>query len=258
MEDYLGKEKNNKEKNFQNANSLSNYKTYAKVFLYFGLALLITAVVSIGMATLFFNLLINDPETFATTAIITMVVSIIALFVLSFVINRFAYKTGSSLLIPYILYSVAMGALLSGIAFYVDSPYTLGLVFLFTAVVFILMALLGLIIKDKIGTLFTMLLGLVIGVGLMCLLNLVILPFALAGSEASYEAYKTFYWVGEILFLFIFMIYVAIDMYRLKKTVESGSVISTNLALYFATSLYTDFINLFLRILYIVMALKDK
>ena len=85
------------------------------------------------------------------------------------------------------------------------------------------------------------------------MVKIFLLPCLYFGNESTNKYFVTFYWIVEAVFILILMIYVIIDINRLKKVINSGIVIHTNLALYFATSLYTDFIYLFIRILYIVL-----
>ena len=59
-----------------------------------------------------------------------------------------------------------------------------------------------------------------------------------------------------VLAVFILII-VAVDGYNIKKISQQGAV-SNNLALYMAFSMYTDFISIFIRILYLLLVLKNK
>ena len=227
--------------------------SYAKVFLFFGLALLITAAVTIGVSSLLYYLVRFNPDTYYTASIVLMCVGGIGIFVLPFIINIKAFKEGHSLVVPFVLYSICMGLLLSGVVFAIDNPYVIGIAFLITALMFLFLAGVGFFIGDKIGIFWTILIGLMFAYFIMAMVNLFLLPFLFFGSESTYTYFSTFYWIVEAVFILILMIYVIIDINRLKKVINSGIVIHTNLALYFATSLYTDFIYLFIRILYIVL-----
>ena len=77
-------------------------------------------------------------------------------------------------------------------------------------------------------------------------------------NEAAWQSVSTIYWISEFLFLAIFCLYIAIDMNRLKKYAENSLTIETNLALFFAMNLYTDFINLFVRLLYIFALARNN
>lgn len=235
----------------------SNYKTYVKVFLYFALGLIITGVVAICFSLLLQNLYTNG-YAFEATYITVTIVSVIAMIISALFIGIKAFSKGSKLIIPYIIYSVSMGCLLSGLAIFIDSPYTFGIIFLITAAVFAAMALLGALIGEKVNVLFVALGGFLVGIGLLCLCNFLLFPWLLAGSAFAFDAYSTIYWVIELAFLIVMMLYVAIDINRLKRVAGSKVTIETNLALYFAFALYTDFINIFVRILYIFLASKNR
>lgn len=238
--------------------SLSSSKTFAKVFLYFGLALLITGVVSILTATLLFNLMLNDSNAYFITSTTLTIVGVISMVICSLLIGVFAYKEGNKVLIPYIIYSISIGILLSGLAFFVSNPYIFGIVFLVTASIFMIMALIGYFIGNKVGIIFQIVIGLSIGVIIFSLLNLFLFPWLFTGNVAAFNSYSLIYWIGEFLFLFIFMFYVVIDINRLKSVARSGKVISTNLALFFAASLYTNFVNLFIRLFYLIAIFSNR
>lgn len=237
--------------------SFQGTKTYLKVFLYFGLALLVTAIVDMGLSMILYYTLINNPDTFYTLSIVAFTVGSIGIVIIPFILNLNMFRN-RSIMVPFIIYSVMMGILLTGVTFFVDSPYTIGVIFLITAATFLLMGLVGVLIGEKVKFFRVVLIGLTMGVGLLCLVNLFLFPFILSGTMLDYNVYSGIYWGIEIAYLLIFMIYTILDINRLKHAVNSGKIVNTNLALYFALSLYTDFINLFLRILYIFLNMKEK
>ena len=225
------------------AQTITNSKVFSKTFLYFGLALLITGVVSI-LGGMLFNY-INNP----TLYIVMTTVSSIGIFALSLTISFKGFQMGNGLIVPYILYSVFMGLLLSGCSTWVGSPYIFGLVVCITSAIFMLMCGIGYLIGDKIGILGTLLIGATIGAGILGLVSFFAFPFMFTGSM---EAFIPMFWIGEFLFLGIFMLYIAFDMYALKQVADSNALISTNVCIFFALRLYSDFISLLVRILRIV------
>ena len=79
------------------------------------------------------------------------------------------------------------------------------------------------------------------------------MPLVFTGSQTILSTYGALIWGLEFLFLIVIILYIAIDMNRLKRVaLNNGNMIQTNLALYFALNLFTDFVNLFIRILRIV------
>ena len=92
-----------------------------------------------------------------------------------------------------------------------------------------------------------------------------------AKSELKTEVADSYlnwiWWVLEpfclmLVYTFIFgiiFVITAIDINRVKKIAEMGGFSSdTNLAIYCAYTLYVDFINIFLRVLYYVMVSKSR
>lgn len=239
-----------------NAKPVVNSKVYIKVFAYFGLALLVTAVTAFIVSSILFNLM-GNANTFYWTYLGITIGSAIAMIVLSLIMSFNYFKAGSKLIIPYILYSISVGCLISGCAFWVDSAYSLGMVFLATALIFFIMCGIGALLGDKIKFVYMILSMFLIGALLLSLVNLFIMPFLFV-NEAAWQSVSTIYWISEFLFLAIFCLYIAIDMNRLKKYAENSLTIETNLALFFAMSLYTDFINLFVRLLYIFALTRNN
>ena len=80
-------------------------KTYVKVFLYFGLALLITTAVTFGASSVIYNLAINNPEIGIMAYYIFLGVGIVGLFICSLIVSFFCNKKGRGLIVPYVLLS---------------------------------------------------------------------------------------------------------------------------------------------------------
>ena len=241
-------------------NSVSKEKkslnlTYFKVFGFFGLALLITAVTAFVVSSILYNVLLNDVETYALASMIISITSAFLVVILSFGVNLAVFKKGHTMTVLFVAYSIVMGCLLSGLAFYVSSPYTLAFIFLATALVFLIMCGVGALLGNKVKLVYMILGVLLIGSIFIVILNLCIMPFLFV-NESLWSTYSIFYWILEFVFIAILCIYIAIDMNRLKRLVQNNINVPHNLALYFATSLYTDFIALFVRIFYLIIRLK--
>ena len=235
---------------FQQQETLNSSRVYSKVFLFFGIALLITGAVSIGLSYVL-NIFSNYILYYTLTGI-----SSFAIFGLSIYISFKGFSMGDKLVIPYCLYAVCMGILLSGCSLWVPSPYIFGLVICITAALFLLMCGIGVTIGNKVGILGTLLIGALIGSGILGLVSFFVFPLMLTGASASLEP---IFWIGEFLFLFILLLYVGIDMWSLKRIATSNTLISTNMCVYFALRLYSDFISILVRILRVVaIALANR
>lgn len=156
--------------------------------------------------------------------------------------------------ICFIAYSVFMGVLISSIFMDVfagssssaDFINTVGISFFITAGAFLLMALFGFITKKSLSILVPFILSLVVGVITISLVN-----FFLQSEMV--------YWITDFVIFGIILIVTAIDINHVKKIADSGGFASgTNLAIYCAYTLYVDFINIFLRVLYYVMASRSR
>lgn len=260
MEDYLNKtrEANLDGTGAKPVSSFTN-KTYIKVFLYFGLALLITTAVTFGVSSLIYNLAINNPGIGLTVYYVSLGVGAIGLFICSLIVSLFCNKKGRGLIAPYILYAVFMGFILSGICFTVDSPYVFGTALGFTSLIFLITCGIGALLGDKIKFAYLVLIYALFAIGFMCLFNFILLPFLFMNSSVAINAFNAMVWGIEIIYFVVIIAYIAIDMNRLKAIANSNNgVITTNLALYCALNLFSDFIILFLRILYIVAMSSGK
>lgn len=230
---------------------------YSKVFLYFGLGILLTAATCILLSVIFNSIWpmyyldgtqVVQNTTAAMTYYILTAVSGVVLLALTFVITITTFRGRGSIKIPYILYSICMGVLLSTISFYISNLYIIGLALAVTSVLFLAMCAIGYITHQKINIFFRVLISLLICVGILCLVNFVLLPIALFGG--NYEvasAYMRIYWVIEIVMLVVFLLYTAVDMARIRHAADNGYG-SDNLALYYALNLYCDFINIFMYV----------
>lgn len=240
-------------------NKTSKSKFYTQIFLYFGLGILLTGVVSLLTSWIFGSIwpmstigddgVIYIEETSMMAYSVLLVVSAIALLIVSFVITFKSLKGSGSILVPYILYSVIMGIMLSSLSFFIGDAYIIGCALLITAVLFVGMAGIGYLTHNKLATWTKVLLGFSIAVILLTLLNLVIIPFGLLGGNwALFEASIWLYLLVEVVMLVFILIMVAVDMARIRTIAEHGAG-SKNLALYCALNLYSDFISLFIYIL---------
>lgn len=232
-------------------------KSIAKVYLYMGIGLAISAVVSILVGALFAGWFTNwgriDYDYISDTAFFTyigvMVASFIIMLVDSFVIARRAYSDTKSLWGPYILYTVVMGVFLSTFLIAGIDFYTLGEAFGISAIAFVVMGLIGYYSKANLNIvgmiasalLFMLILGSVFWVGLYLI------------SPAAFYIYDVVVSIAVMVFL---LIMIAVDTYNIKRILERSG--GKNIMLYCAFTMYSDFIMVFIRILYILASLKKN
>lgn len=224
----------------------------AKVFGYMFIGLLITAIIALGLGAYFGAVLMKDAgddvatRMQATNAIILLallVISIIAILVLSFVVPIVAIRGKHSVLVPAILYSVFMGIMLSSLTIFIDWQI-LGITFGITALVFGLMALIALLSKSRLNGLAIAAIGLFVGAGLLSLTFWILI---LCGVYVS-----SLYWIISLLTFAAVMLITIWDMARIKAIAEKGEM-TKNVSLYCAYILYNDFIVIFLKILRFVL-----
>lgn len=229
----------------------------AKVFGVMFLGLLITALVSFGVAygfasgiTAASNAGDTDLEAKLSLALIAMlVVSALGLIILSIVLP-ITYRRGKhSIAVPALLYAITMGVMLSTLIIAGIPFYIFGVTFGITSLIFGVMALLGVLAKGRMGGVGIVCVGLSLGVMTMFPLYFI---FTLLGVEsASITLYLVIYLAMIALILFTTMY----DVYRIRRIAEEGMMNDNNVVLYSAFIIYTDFINIFIRVLRIVLVL---
>lgn len=224
----------------------------AKVFLYMFLGLLVSALVCVGLSSLFYYQVGVGDQSFYGTYMTVMIVSGLGLLITSFVIS-FRRIEMKNIIVPYILFVVFMGALLSSFVFFVRDPYIVGITLAITSLIFLITCISAAIFKGRLGWLYGLLFGGLMTMGILCLVNLFLFPWAFH-VQSAFEASMTVYWVIEGIFLVMIIISTFIDMYNIKKIASYGGTNST-LAIYYAMNLYCDFVMIFIRILYFVILL---
>ena len=177
----------------------------AKTFLYLFFALLLTAGVALGLGALFNYLLVDaDVSTMnnaAKTYIGLMIGSAILTFGLVIWIRLSVFSRGNGIVVPFILYSICMGILLSSFTLFLKF-YELALGVGITSVVFGLMALVGLLAGDRVRTFGLIGMGLFFGA-------FIISSFSLIWYFISPDTYEIMYTViSVIMFLAILLMYI--------------------------------------------------
>ena len=165
------------------------------------------------------------------------------------IINVVVLRGKHSILVPGIIYAVLVGVLFSMLTIVVDWRI-IGMAFGITAFAFLIMSLIAFISKGSLAPLWIVIIGLAIGVGVLSLFNWIVM--LMTGS-----VFNALYWIVTFG-IFALVIFITIfDLWRIKKIAENGAM-SNNLALYCAFVMYTDFINVFIRILYFLLIIFGR
>lgn len=243
-------------KQSQSPVSLSSSKFIGKVFLYTAGALLISAVVAAVIGIIFSTAIYRpDYEHIVLDAekmkpyIGLLIGSLIAYFPLIIWINVVSFRGKGNMVIPFVLYAIVMGVLISSFTMFVPIP-VIAISFGITCVVFGLLSLIGLTAKRDISFLGLVALGILGGALLVALFNL-IWSLVFPGS------FQMLYWLVSYAIFFAMMLITIVDVYRIKRIAQAGAG-SNNIALYCAFNLYVDFIYIFLRVLLIVARIFGK
>lgn len=229
---------------------------YTKVYLYFGLGLLVTAAVTTLLSFLFEFAFVNDGQLKESFGVFYLVMCLVSFFVLmgtNMMITTRVIRQNKSIMGPFILYSVIYGVFFATISVLIGGQYLLGIALGVTALIFLAMCGFGYLSHNKMNSLMKIVSTLVVAIGLLCLVNLVILPFAFfGGNYGAYFSGGMIYWIIEAVFFVVFLLYTAIDFARIRKIAESGCGTS-NIALYCAYTIYTDFIAVFTYVLRFIL-----
>ena len=231
-----------------------------KVFGMMFLCLLITTVVAAGLgygSQLFLNQAINAGNEELATNIIyglvgTLIVSVIALLIMSFVLPITFIRGKHNILGPLMIYVVLMGIMLSTFTFIFDWVI-LAESFGITSIIFGVMALLGYISKGRLTGIGFILLGLVIGALGLSLVNWLMIMFG-GISEANVQIS----WIVSLLIFAFLMLVTLYDVHRIKKIAEAGAGHNNNLTYYCAYILYSDFIAILIRVIYYVALISGR
>jgi len=212
--------------------SQSSSFSLAKVFGWLFLALGITAASAYGFFALI-NTGIISPEAY----LIVMVVAIVAMFIETIVIQFRVIRNNKSLIVPYIIYALSMGLLMSSIVLVIDSIYVITS-FGISAALFGIMALYGYLTKRDLSRMASMSFTILLGAIIVSVINII------ARST-------TIDWIISFVTFGVIMLFVSVDMWRIRKIIDSGMA-SQNICLYCAFQLYIDFIYIFMRVLQFV------
>ena len=222
----------------------------SKVYGWMFICLLITTVVAAGLGYGLMYAFVNATEEAAvnimTGMIVGAVISAIALLVMSFVLPITFIRGKHNIIVPLMIYVVLMGVLLSMFTWAFE-PVILAESFGITALVFGLMALLGHLSKGRLAGIGAIMLGLIIGAGLLSLVNF--LMILIGGIKPENVMIS---WIVSLA-VFAFLMFMTMwDVARINMIASKGDTGNNNLVHYCAYIIYSDFIALLVRVIYYV------
>lgn len=251
---------NNPDNNNSNLNSenvVNNNKVstqvlnLGKVFLYMFLGILLTGVVCTLTAWLInFYSPLSDGVVIALSSI--SIFAGIGTLVCSFLAGSLTLRSkpkSFSVAIPFALYAIFVGYLLGMIAFALPWQVfatTFGL----TALIYGILALVGLLVKSNLNPLIYVASTLLGGALLLALINFIMMIFLP-------EIATILYWIVSFVIFGALMLTTIWDVWNIKK-ISAGYELTRNMSLYCAFRLYCDFIAIFVRLLYIVLLLAAR
>lgn len=226
-----------------------------KVLMWLGIGLLITGLVSLGFPDLLQLIAqASDPDTamnvytgFLVASAVLIIPSIAIIHIQSL------FKNKGLMITSYVFYTIFVGIFLSSLflMLFVDEPIsfirTLSISFLSTAGIFLLFGFLGTKMKGNHIVLWAVLAGLVQGAFILSLVNFFI------GSSVIY-------WIISFILLAYMLLIVSLDFHHVKQLAKNSYYITngTNLAIYCAYYLYTDFVYIFIQILSLVASISSR
>lgn len=227
---------------------------YGAVFGYMFLGLLITAAVSLGwsyfVVSAFASVDSDGYVTFSNTGLMWIVgvciASAVGCYLTSIVNNVYAIKTEKAPWVGFLLYAIFIGFafstfILTGIDF-----ATMGEAFALTAIAFGAMFLIARFSKANLAWWSLLGLGLLAAAGMMAMFWWIIyLLNPLSPTNLFFGI------VISAIVLVASLLITAFDCWKMKRIIASGND-NRNLALFCAFDLYTDFLMVFIRILYLL------
>ncbi|QQC00982.1 Bax inhibitor-1/YccA family protein [Streptococcus oralis] len=205
---------------------------YAKVYAFVGLGIGLSALVSALMLTVFQSQLVY----FLTHGSLWLMIAAFVEFVLVVVASSMAAKNSPAALPVFLVYSVLNGFTLSFVvAFY--TPGTVLSAFVSSALLFFVMAAIGIFTKKDLSGMGRALMAALVGLIIAMVVNLF-----LANSFFDYMI--------SIAMVLVFSGLIAWDNQKIRYVYEqSRGQVATGWVISMALSIYLDFINLFLSIL---------
>lgn len=215
-----------------------NNKILPKVFGWMFIGLLVTFITGY-FVSMNINMLLN---LFTKAGLVILLIVEVGLVI--FLSARIHKMSPTTAKICFLLYSFVTGLSFSAY-FVVFELNSLILVFLITAIVFAVFAVVGMTLKldlTKLGTYLMM--------ALLAILICMIVNIFLNNS--------TFDLIISIIGVLIFIGYTAYDVQKIVRMSDMNMLPEENLAIYGALDLYLDFINLFVHLLQLIGNARDN
>ena len=229
-----------------------------KVYGWMFICLLVTTVVAAGLgygSMFLLNSVANDAEAFSnlvSVMIVTLIVSVIALLVMSFVVPITFIRGKHNIIVPLMIYVVLMGVLLSTFTWLFE-PIILVEAFGITSLIFGIMALLGHLSKGRLAGIGVIMLGLIIGAGILSIVNFLMILIGGISQENIMIS-----WIVSLA-IFAFLMFMTMwDVARINQIASKGDTGSNNLVHYCAYILYSDFIAILIRVIYFLALITGK
>lgn len=229
-------------------------KFLSKVFLYMFIALAITAATSAVIGAIFSSAFpVNYGDAFdvdkAKAYIGLLISAVFAYIILLIWFQISVMRHHGRPLVPFILYSVTMGILISSFTMFIPF-YLIAISFGLTCLTFGLLFVIGWFSKRNLSFLGMIAMGIFFG-------SILILLFNLIWSLLFPETFETIYWIVSYAIFFAMLLITIADVNRIKQISQSGEQ-DNKLAILCAFNLYVDFIYIFIRILSIVVRIYAK
>lgn len=206
----------------------------AFAWMFGGLLLTALASFAVESSNSLANLILNNNIIFFGLIIVELAL----VFFLSIRIQKLSFGAA---LFTFLVYSLLNGLTISAI-FFIYTASSIASVFVISALIFGIMALIGYTTKRDLTSIGNLALMALIGVILASLVNL----FLKNGTVSLVISY---------LAVVIFVGLTAFDTQKIKRMSESGA--GANMGIYGALALYLDFINIFLNLLRIFGRQRD-
>lgn len=228
-------------------------KFLASVFGVMFLALAATAAVCFGFTFLFRSLYGTADGGITAEGynilLWTLIGSMLFLLVYS-IVASFVAKSGKGLIPLYIVYIVVMGLFFSSFMVFDVAWPVMGEALGISALAFLVMFAIGYFSKANLHWLALLAIGLLVGACFMSLLFA--LWFVIAGYIEWFDVL-----ISGIVLVSV-MLLTAVSANRMKRVLTSGGYPGTSMVLYFAFDLYVNFINILIRVFYLLLVSKSK
>lgn len=233
--------------------SKSDSLVYSRIFGYMFAGLLITALTAFLLGFIFAYFLSLGgaaAETASEIYMFAMIASIIGVVIINFTLTKRLTSESKSLVGPLVTYCVIMGLMLSTFTIFVDWRF-LGGAFLLTSLMFGVLSLISVLLKNHMRPLLVLASGLSMGILFAFPLYLILSLFI--NNEFTVLMYMG---ISGVLFLFM-LIMTVIDIARIREIAERGGA-SKNVELYCAFSIYLDFVYIFIRMVYYILLFSNR